>query len=391
MPELSAKKRASLPNGAFAYVDSKGRRRLPINDEAHVRNALARFNRIAFEDDGARERARQKLLRAARKYGIDPLGFITGQLRSQQREAVAGRLVTELGGVGGSVELERRLRTVLGDPTLQVLRWSDSNQSYLDDEGQRAELPVEDDGRAVTLLERDGRPMTALVHGTATLDDPELVRGVSAAVRLAVENDRLLGQVGAQAGDVSSLPSGFVTFLLSDIEGSTALLDRLGDGYAGILADVRSLLRAAVREAGGREVDARADEYFAVFDRPAAALEGALAIQRRLGSRAWPGREDVRLRIGIHSGRPTLTDSGYVGLAVNTAARLTFAGHGGQILISGAARDPIAATQPPGVEFRELGVHRFRGLREPVAVFQVLASDLIADFPALRAGDASER
>jgi len=95
---------------------------------------------------------------------------------------------------------------------------------------------------------------------------------------------------------------------------------------------------------------------------------------------------DVRLRIGIHSGRPTLTDTGYVGLPVNTAARLTFAGHGSQILVSSAARDAIEGAQPRGVGFQSLGVHRFRGLREPIAVYQVDAPQLSADFPPLRAG-----
>src|SRR6059036_2378418 len=100
MSRLKAKKRARLPDRAFAYVDARGRRRLPINDKAHVRNALARFNQVAFENDAARERARSRLLNAAKKYGIVPVGFITGQLQSQMSEAVAGRLVIELGQVG---------------------------------------------------------------------------------------------------------------------------------------------------------------------------------------------------------------------------------------------------------------------------------------------------
>ena len=84
MSRLSAKARAQLPNSAFAYVNSKGQRRLPIYDEAHVRNALARFNQIRFEDDAARERARKRLLTAAKKYGIVPIGFIAGQLATER-------------------------------------------------------------------------------------------------------------------------------------------------------------------------------------------------------------------------------------------------------------------------------------------------------------------
>src|SRR6202171_6225093 len=102
MSQLNSKKRAQLPKSAFAYVDSKGRRRLPINDEPHVRNALARFNQVGFEDDEARERARKRLLNAAKKYGIVPVGFMTGQLQSQMSEAAGGRLVIEVGQVGTS-------------------------------------------------------------------------------------------------------------------------------------------------------------------------------------------------------------------------------------------------------------------------------------------------
>ena len=121
-----------------------------------MRNALARFNQVAFEDDAARERARKRLLEAAKKYGIVPIGFMTGQLRSQMSEAAAGRLVIELGQVGTPAELERRLRTALRDPSLSVLHWSESAGTYLDGAGRPAALPAEGEGRAVTLLERAG-------------------------------------------------------------------------------------------------------------------------------------------------------------------------------------------------------------------------------------------
>jgi class 3 adenylate cyclase len=389
MPELDARKRAALPASAFAYIDSKGRRRLPIHDESHVRNALARFNQTRFENDEARERARQKVLRAAKKYGIVPIGFIAGQLRSHRREAEAGRLVIELGQIGPPGELEERLRSVLRDPTLSVLHWSESAAAYLDRGGQPTALPRDGDGRAVTLLERHGRPMTALVHDPAVLNEPDLVKTVTAAVRLAVENERLHGEIEARAVDVRSLPSGLVTFLLTDIEGSTQLLQRLGDRYAALLAEVRAILRAAVRANGGHEVDARADEFFAVFQRATAALEAALAIERGVRERAWPDGVHVRLHVGIHSGRPTLTDTGYVGLAVHTAARVCSASHGGQILLSGAARDAIDGAQPARVGFRSLGVYRLHGLPEPEVLFQVEAPGMPSEFPPPRATPAS--
>src|SRR5689334_16972038 len=131
MSQLNSRKRAKLPKTAFAYVDSRGRRRLPIHDESHVRNALARFNQVAFEDDAAREQARKRLLVAARKYKIVPVGFVTGQLQSQMSEAAAGRLVIELGQVGTAAELEKALRGALRDRTLTVLHWSESAGAYL--------------------------------------------------------------------------------------------------------------------------------------------------------------------------------------------------------------------------------------------------------------------
>jgi len=265
MPPLGAKERAQLPNSAFAYVDSRGRRRLPIHDAAHVRNALARFSQVAFEDESARDRARSRLLRAAQKHGIMPIGFISAQLQPQRK-----------------------------------------------------------------------------------------------------------------------LPKGHVTFLLTDIEGSTELLGRLDDQYAPLLAEVRRRVRAAVRQAGGREASARGDDVFAVFEHAPAALEAALAIQRAMHAGAWPDGIDVRLRIGLHRGRPALTDSGYVGLSVHAAARVCFAAHGGQIVMSSAVRAAVLESLAEGVTLRSLGAWRFRGLPEPLVLFQVDAADLLTDFPPLR-------
>jgi class 3 adenylate cyclase len=265
MPPLSARERAQLPDRAFAYIDSKGKRRLPIHDAAHVRNALARFSQVAFEDEGARDRARSRLLRAAKKHGIMPIGFISAQLEPQRK-----------------------------------------------------------------------------------------------------------------------LPKGQVTFLLTDLEGSTELLANLGDRYARLLGDVRRLVRAEVRSAGGREVSARGDDFFGVFERAPGALEAALGIQRAMRAGDWPGGSDVRLRIGLHRGRPTLTDTGYVGLSVHAAARICFAAHGGQIVMSSAVRAEVIESLADGVGLRSLGAWRFRGLREPVDLFQVEAADLLSDFPPPR-------
>ena len=109
-----------------------------------------------------------------------------------------------------------------------------------------------------------------------------------------------------------------------------------------------------------------------------------MAIQRAMRAGTWPEGRDVRLRIGLHRGRPTLTDTGYVGLSVHAAARICFAAHGGQILVSSAARNAVAESLPDGVTLRSLGAWRFRGLPEPVELFQVDTADLPTDFPPLR-------
>jgi class 3 adenylate cyclase len=143
-------------------------------------------------------------------------------------------------------------------------------------------------------------------------------------------------------------------------------------------------VRAAVRSAGGHEASARGDDVFAVFERALAALEAALAIQRAMHASAWPEGIDVRLRIGMHRGRPALTDTGYVGLSVHAAARICFAAHGRQILVSSPVRAAIIESLADGVSLRSLGAWRFRGLPEPVDLFQVDAADLPADFPPPR-------
>jgi len=394
VPRLKPRKRARLPDRAFAYIDSRGRRRLPVHDKAHVRNALARFNQVTFESDAARERARKRLLNAAKRFRIVPVGFITGQLRSEQRHATAGRLVIELGRNAAPGELEARLRTVLRDPTLAVLHWSDAAGAYLDGTGKPVSLPAEGGTRSVTYLERQGRPMTALVHDPTILEDPDLTATVLDAVRFVVEKDRLRGHIEATSTDAARLPTGFVTLLMTDIESSTVLLQKLGDRYGALLNDVRGVLRAALSRANGHEIDARADEFFAVLERPTAAIEAAVAIQRQLAKAApgaLPDGLELRVRIGIHSGRPTLTDVGYIGLAVHTAARVCSAAHGGQIVVSAATRAAVGTSAPVGIRFRSLGRHRLAGLPEAEMLFQVHAAGLRVNFPRPRTGRQSVR
>jgi class 3 adenylate cyclase len=144
-----------------------------------------------------------------------------------------------------------------------------------------------------------------------------------------------------------------------------------------------------VLRASGREIDARADEYFAVFEQPGAAIEAAVAMQRELGKRTWPDALDVRVRVGIHSGRPTLTDVGYIGLAVHTTARVCSAAHGRQILVSANTRAAIRTSVPASIRFRSLGRHRLPGLPDAETLFQVQAKGLRSGFPKPRIGRRS--
>ena len=272
MATLDARKRASLPNSAFAYVDSKGNRRLPINDEAHVRNALSRFNQVKFESDEARDRAFRRLLKAASDYGIAPIGFVTRQLRD------------------------------------------------------------------------------------------------------------------ARAAEAADLPSGPVTLLLTDIEGSTRLVQELGAEYSPTLERVRTIIRDAIGHHQGYEVDSRADEFFAVFANARAGVAAAIEIQQSIQRAKWPGGQRVRVRIGLNSGSPAVTDTGYVGLPVNIMARVCNAGHGGQILLTDSTRDELGGLADD-VELHSLGEVRLQGVSAPQNLFQVRAYGLGEDFPPLRGVD----
>lgn len=279
MARLTAEERRRLPDTAFAYIDSRGNRRLPIYDEPHTRNALARFDQVVFESDVARTIARSRLLAAAKKYGIVPIGFLESQLEVERTRAVR-------------------------------------------------------------------RP-----------DD---------------------------------LPTGTITLMFTDVEGSTPLLESLGDTYAGVMERVRRVIRRAVREGMGRIVEIRADESFSVFTRAASAIGAAAAIQRRLARLQWPEGVVVRVRIGLHHGSVTVDDAGYVGLAVHTAARIAGAAHGGQVLVSQAVRT-AAHPAPTGVGFRSLGAHRLAGLRQPMEILQVEADGLGTEFPPLRRGSSATK
>jgi DNA-binding NarL/FixJ family response regulator/class 3 adenylate cyclase len=178
---------------------------------------------------------------------------------------------------------------------------------------------------------------------------------------------------------VRELPTGTVTFLFADVEGSTALQQDPGVDYAAAVALLRRLLRDSVSAYGGAETDAVGDEYVAAFADPVSAADAAFAAQRALRDAEWPGNATVRVRLGLHVGSPSLGDEGYTGVDVVRASRIANAGHGGQIVVSA---DMLSALE--GVPSRDLGEHRLEGLERPERIHQLLADDLPRDFPPLR-------
>jgi predicted ATPase/class 3 adenylate cyclase len=176
---------------------------------------------------------------------------------------------------------------------------------------------------------------------------------------------------------MSEPPSGTVTFLFSDIEGSTRLLRRLGDGYAAQLARHRELLREAFESHGGYVLDSEGDGSFAAFESAGEAAAGAEQAQRALASEAWPDGSEIRVRIGLHTGEPRVVDSNYVGLDVHQAARVMAAAHGGQVLLTEATRTLLG----DGLEVRDLGEHALKDLSGRHRLYQLEIDGLPADFP----------
>ena len=186
---------------------------------------------------------------------------------------------------------------------------------------------------------------------------------------------------------MSRLPAGTVTFLFTDIERSTSLLEQLGDGYAEVLRDHHRLLRVAFQDTGGQEVDTQGDAFFVAFSRARDALSAAVAGQRALKAHRWPPGAVVNVRMGLHTGEPLSVESDYVGIDVHRAARICAAGHGGQILVSQATRELVEGDLPADLTLRDLGHHRLKDLSRPQHLFQVVASDLPFDFPPLKSLD----
>jgi peptide/nickel transport system substrate-binding protein len=188
-----------------------------------------------------------------------------------------------------------------------------------------------------------------------------------------------------RVSSVDQLPIGTVTFLFTDIEGSTQLLKQLGgERYRDALEGHQRILREAFAEHGGHEIDTQGDSFFVAFRRAKDAVSAAIACQRRLAEHAWPDGTELRVRMGIHTGEPAVGGERYVGLGVHRAARICAAGHGGQVLVSQTARELLRDDPIPDVSLRDLGEHQLKDLDEPERLYQLVAPGLLENFPALK-------
>ncbi|MGH9166958.1 MAG: NB-ARC domain-containing protein [Acidimicrobiia bacterium] len=180
------------------------------------------------------------------------------------------------------------------------------------------------------------------------------------------------------------LPTGMVSFLFTDIEGSTRLVQRLRDRYEGVLVDHQRLLLAAVEGQGGSVVSTEGDSVFAVFPSANAAVGAALSAQRAMAAHPWPAGGTIRVRMGIHSGEGSPSRNTYTGMDVHRAARISGAAHGGQVLVSAATRAIAEMDLTPQVWFRDLGAYRLKDLPAPERLYQAEVPDLPSDFPPIR-------
>jgi len=186
-----------------------------------------------------------------------------------------------------------------------------------------------------------------------------------------------------------SLPTGTVTFFFSDIEGSTRLIQQLGERYPDVLLAHHTVLRKALAEHGGNELRTEGDSFFIVFGSALDACSGAAAAQLALHSHAWPEGGRVQVRIGLHTGEATLVGNEYLGLDVHRAARVASAAHGGQVLVSETTRALVDHVLPLSLSLKDLGLHRLKDLARPERLYQLNIEGLTGEFPALRTLEAT--
>ena len=189
---------------------------------------------------------------------------------------------------------------------------------------------------------------------------------------------------GSHTASYTTQTAGTVTFLFTDIEGSTNLLDKLKDQYAAVLTDHHKIMRAAIQKWNGREVDTQGDAFFVTFSRALDAVQCAAEAQREFASHEWIHKKPLRVRMGLHTGEPIIASTGYVGMDVHRAARIGDAGYGGQVLLSQTTRELVVNDLPQGLTIHDLGEYRLKDLKFPTSIYQLIIDGQPAEFPPLK-------
>ena len=222
-------------------------------------------------------------------------------------------------------------------------------------------------------------------HRDGKVDDVALCYERTEFLQHAIPPRKQTGSFALVTGPGTDLPAGEVTFMFTDIEGSTRLFHDLGDDYPAALARHQVVVRDALVRHNGHEVKTEGDSFFAAFWSAAEAVAACIDVQRGLAAQAWPANGRIRVRIGLHTGAAVPVEGDYVSLAVHRAARVSDAGHGGQVLLSAAAVGALGTALPDGYKTRSLGRYRLRDFDEPEPLSQIEGPDLEHEYPALRA------
>ena len=206
----------------------------------------------------------------------------------------------------------------------------------------------------------------------------------------SLRNTKTMVTAKQSSSPTSSLPEGTVTFLFTDIEGSTNLLQQLGDKYISLLDDHHRILREIFTKWKGREVDTEGDAFFVSFSKATEAVAAVVEAQRTLTEHSWPEGLTVRVRMGLHTGEPWTGSAGYVGMDVHRAARIAHVGYGGQVLLSETTAALLRGNLPEGVTLRDLGQHRLKDMQFPEHIRQLVVDGLPSEFPPLKSLEVVE-
>jgi YVTN family beta-propeller protein len=345
----------------FQSLAAMARRQEPLEAAETLRRALALWRGSPLAELEGQPFARREQLRLEELH----LGVLSERIEADLALGRHAELVQELEGLVAEHPHRERLRGQLMVALYRSGRQADALEVYrsgrrlLDDE-----LGLEP-GEELKRLER------AILE-----QDPSLAPTIAAAQ-----------SEPARPG----MPTGTVTFLFSDIEGSTQLVKQLGTAYSELLAEHQRIIRSAVAAHHGREVDTQGDSFFVAFRRAKDAVLAAVAAQRDLAAHAWLEGADVKVRMGLHTGEPEVGEDRYVGLGVHKAARIGAAGHGGQVLLSRTTRELVEDDLPPGVTLRDLGERRLKDVDRPERLAQLVIEGLPSEFGQLNTLDVELR